>query len=360
MDDEATRWLQTRRRMIERRIELAHRAAADHPELTILDGTDLLVRPEWLPAAPIPLEQVRLQWRPSERFAGLTGREDTTRHLRPHPYETYADAIGALQRPRIFQNRGLYRILEANLRDPATLTFGRGRYFDTINICEAVGHEFAAQGAGPLREAIGDPTDFARRCAGVGITTLTVRLDRENDTASFLLHWRDPGKVVHAGGLYQVVPVGIFQPSGDGPGHESNDFDLWANIVREFNEELLGGSEEYGAGSIDYASWPLYQRLTAARHTNAVRAYVLGLGVDPLTFATDLLTVVVVDAPIYDEVFGATVATNAEGEILDRLPFTEHNVGQFVHHKPMQAAGAAALWLAWRTRKSTVSSALPG
>lgn len=334
--------------MIGRRTELAHLAAADYPGLTIIDGTDLLVRPEWLPAAPIPLADVRLEWRPDTPFTGLTGREDVTENVRPQPYETYADAIGELVRPPIFENRTLYRFLDANLRDSPTLAFGRGRYFDTINICEAVGHEYAVQGPGPLRKTIGDPTDAARRCAGVGITTLTVRLDRRTGAATFLLHWRDPGKVVHAGGLYQVVPVGIFQPSSDAPGHEENDFDIWANIVREFNEELLGGSEEYGEEPIDYDTMPLYQRLAVGRRAGAVRPYVLGLGVDPLTFATDLLTVVVIDAPIFDELFGATVDVNAEGEIIAGTPFTEHDVDRFVHSEPMQAAGAAVLSLAWR------------
>jgi hypothetical protein len=342
-------WLHTRREMIERRTELARMAAAEYPGLTIIDGTDLLVRPEWLPAAPIPLDDITLEWRPDTPFTGLTGRENATEHVRPDPYATYADAIGELVRPPIFENRTLYRFLDGNLRDSTTLSFGRGRYFDTINICEAVGHEFAGQGAGPLRKAIGDPTDTAQRCAGVGITTLTVRLDRRAKAATFLLHWRDPGKVVHAGGLYQVVPVGIFQPSSDAPGHESNDFDIWANIVREFNEELLGGSEEYGEEPIDYDTLPLYQRLAAGRRAGAVRPHVLGLGVDPLTFATDLLTVVVIDAPIFDELFGATVDVNAEGEIIAGTPFTEAAIDRFVRHEPMQAAGAATLSLAWRS-----------
>jgi hypothetical protein len=343
-------WLRVRRDMIERRTDLAHAAAAGYPGLTIVDGTDLLVRPEWLPTRPIPLADITVEWQPGTLFDGLTGREEVTGHVRPYGYETYADAIGELVRPPIFENRTLYRFLNANLRDSATLAFGRGRYFDTINICEAVGHEYAAQGAGPLRKAVGDPTDAARRCAGVGITTLTVRLDRRAGAATFLLHWRDPGKVVHAGGLYQVVPVGIFQPSSDSPGHEQNDFDIWANIVREFNEELLGGSEDYGVDLIDYDTMPLYAGLAAGRRAGTVRPYVLGLGVDPLTFATDLLTAVIIDAPVFDELFGATVGTNAEGEIIAGTRFTDDNVDRFVHHEPMQAAGAATLRLAWRHR----------
>jgi hypothetical protein len=341
--------------MTERRTELAHAAAADHPELTIIDGTDLLVRPEWLPAVPIPLEEITLEWQPDAPYEGLTGREPVTEHVRPFRgpagrYDTYAETIGDLVKPPIFENRTLYRLLDANLRESQSLAFGRGSYFDTLNVGEAAGHEFAEQGAGPLRKAIGDPTDTSRRCVGVAITTLTIRLDRRAGDATFLLHWRDPGKVVHAGGLYQVVPVGVFQPASDTPGNESNDFDLWRNMVREFNEELLGASEDYGDEPIDYEAMRLYAQLATARRAGLARAYVLGLGVDPLTFATDLLTAVVIDAPIFDEVFGAAVATNAEGEVVLGNTLTESAVDRFVQKEPMQAAGAATLRLAWHHR----------
>lgn len=353
-------WLRVRRSMTEHRTEFAHAAAAHYPDLRLVDGTDLLVRPEWLPAAPIPLDQITLKWQPEAAFDGMTGRESVTEHVRPYRsdgvrYETYADAMGDLVKPPIFENRSLYRLLDADLRGSPSLSFGRGRYFDTVNIGEATGHEYAGDGTGPLRKAIGDPTDTGRRCVGLAITTLTVRLDRRAGEATFLLHWRDPGKVVHAGGLYQVVPVGVFQPASDAPGNQSNDFDLWSNMVREFNEELLRASEDYGDEPIDYDVMPLYAQLRAGRRAGAVRPYVLGLGVDPLTLATDLLTIVVIDAPIFDEVFGAVVRTNAEGDVIAGIPFTEQNIDQFVHHEPMQPAGAAALDLVSQHRFALIA-----
>jgi len=350
-------WLTVRRGMTAHRTALARAAAGGYDELTIVDGTDLLARPYWLPAGPIPLDEIKLRWLPDALFDGWTGRESVTEAVRPlrsdgARYASYAEAIGDLTKPPIFENRSLYRLIDADLTSSCELTFGRGTYFDTVNISEAVGHEYAAGGGGPLRSVIGDPTDTGRRCAGLAITTLTVRLDRETGEATFLLHWRDAAKVVHAGGLYQVVPVGVFQASSDAPGNETNDFDLWRNMVREFNEELLGGSEDYGsAGPIDYDAMPLYAQLTAGRRDGTVRPYVLGLGVDPLTFATDLLTVVVIDAPVFDEAFGALVDDNAEGDVISGTAFTEQNVDRFVHHEPMQAAGAAALRFAWKSRR---------
>src|SRR5579875_1853313 len=132
-------WLRVRARMTERHVELARAAAADYCDLPIVDGTDLLVRPEWLPTAPIPLDQVELRWQPDADCGGLTGREAVTAHVRPYRtqsarYETYADAIGDLVKPPIFENRLLYRLIDADLRDSPLLSFGRGRYFDTLNV----------------------------------------------------------------------------------------------------------------------------------------------------------------------------------------------------------------------------------
>jgi hypothetical protein len=86
-------------------------------------------------------------------------------------------------------------------------------------------------------------------------------------------------------------------------------------MVREFAEELLGKSDDYDAehAPIDYDSWPFARRISEARRNGSVRAFCLGTGVDPLTFATDLLTAVVIDAPAFDDLFGELVEVNAEG-----------------------------------------------
>jgi hypothetical protein len=162
------------------------------------------------------------------------------------------------------------------------------------------------------------------------------------------VHWRDPGRVQHAGGLLQVVPVGIFQPSGEAAWNQLNDFSLWRNIVRELSEELLGESEEYHSehAPIDYDSWEFAARLAAALAEGSVGAYCLGLGVDPLTLATDLLTAVVIDAPVFDQIFGEVVTKNAEGRVLAGKPFTKDVVEELIGSEPMQAAGAALLRLA--------------
>jgi hypothetical protein len=265
----------------------------------------------------------------------------------------------------VFENLPTYRLLAADLSDGrGRFAFGLGHYFDGLDTGEACAHEYAAHrlagGDQPLRAVVGAPWDLTRRPANLAVSTLTLRHDRKTGRATFPLHFRDPAKVGHAGGLYQVIPVGVFQPSSPAPWNIHNDFDLWRAVVREFAEELRGEPEVHGDdGPVDYETWPFAARLAEARAAGQMRMFVLGLGTDPLTFATDLLTVAVVDAEAYDDLFGGQVTTNAEGAVLRALDgatgttgltFDAATVERLVHREPVQAAGAAVLALAWRHR----------
>jgi len=307
----------------------------------------------------------------------VDGGEPASAHVRPERadgehYRTYADALAALDPPALFENRPSYRLLAAHLTGgKGRLDLTRGRYFDGVNIGEALSHELAArdsdpQPAGapglPLRDLIGDPCDLFRRSAMPAITTLTLRRATPGD-ASFLLHRRDPAKVTHAGGLYQVIPVGIFQPADGNPASEQNDLSLWRSMAREFSEELLATSEDYQhlGSPLDYGRWPFYRQLSTARKTGRLRVSCLGLGVDPLTLAVDILTTAVFDSDLFDTTFDGLVAANAEGRVIASqgascapgVPFTSEAVDRFAGGaEPMQAAGAATLQLAWRHRNS--------
>jgi hypothetical protein len=191
----------------------------------------------------------------------------------------------------------------------------------------------------------------------MAVSALTLRHDRAAGTATFPLHYRDAGRVSHAGGLYQVVPVGVFQPSGEAPWNEANDFSLWRGLLREYAEELLGADEDHGSelAPIDYQSWPLAKAMTDGLADGRVRAWCLGLGADPLTFAIDLLAVVAIDAPLYDDLFGAAVAANAEGRVLGPFPFDEPSVTRLLASAPPQAAAEALLTLALAHRDTLLA-----
>lgn len=314
-----TAWLTVRAHLREHRHRLAGAAALAYPDIPTLAGTPLLTRPEWIPADPLPLTDLPLAWNPAPPRPDL-------------PPTGYAAAMAAHDRPAVFENRETYRLLSADLSGRPRLECGPGTYFDHIDTGEAAAHEFAEGGATPLRDAVGDPTDLSRRPANLGISVLTVRAGPE---PAFLLHWRDPARVGHAGGLYQVVPVGVFQAAG--PGRHDADFDLWHCVLREYAEEVLGEPER---AEVDYLTWPFAVAMTGALHAGTVRAHCLGLGVDPLTFATDLLVAVVVDGPVFDTLFGARVSANDEGLVTER-PFAPGSVDGL----PMQAAGEAVVRL---------------
>jgi len=367
-------WLTVNAHLRAKRYELAVQAAGEYPADARVAGTPLLALPAWLPVHPVPLGDIRLTFDPVPPPAVLDvprvapyllpERGDGTR------YRRHCDVVADLAPPAIFENRPTYRPVAADLAGVGPhLTCTRGRFFDGVDVGGAVAHEYAAaQLPGPggqarqqrLRAAIGDPRDLRARPSAIAVAALTLRHDRAAKTATFPLHWRDPKRVGHAGGMVQVIPVGIFQPSGEAPWNEANDFSLWRGLLREFAEELLGADEDHGSETapIDYDRWPLAARMTAALGDGRIRAYCLGLGADPLTLAMDLLTVVVIDAPLYDELFGTAVSANAEGTVLRPRPFDEATVTELIDGHPVQAAGAALLTLAVRHRK-VLLGALP-
>ena len=359
-------WLRVTAALSRDRHPLGVSAACGYDSRLRLAGTPLLAPPAWRLPAPVPLNALRLEFRPEApppevpdlaRLcpAALPERADESR------YRRYSEVVADLAAPAVFENRPTYRLIDADLTAPGgpRLAFGRGRFFDGVDTGGAAAFEYAAAqvdgaqtaaDAGAYRAALGGPAGLARRAAPLAVSALTLRHDRAAGTASFPVHYRQPGKVSHAGGLYQVIPVGVFQPSGEARWNEANDFSLWRGLLREYAEELLGADEEYGSeqAPIDYAAWPLARAMTdgLAGGQDRVRAWCLGLGADPLTFALDLLAVVVIDAPLYDRLFGAPVEVNAEGRVIAPRPFDPPAVGALLRDAPLQAAAAALLTLA--------------
>jgi hypothetical protein len=355
------RWLSVTAFLNAGRHRLGVRAADDFPATLRLAGTPLLAPPSWRLPVPVPLESLSLMFRPdmpppyvpdlaSLAPYALPRRANGTRYAR------FTDVVAELARPAVFENRPIYRLIEANLAGPQTsprLLFGRGRFFDAADATLAASHEYAAvelgyADSGRYRLLLGGPFGLASRCAPLAVSCLTLRHDKSTGTATFPLHYRASGKVSHAAGLYQVIPVGVFQPSGEAPWNEANDFSIWRGLLREYAEELLGVDEDHGSehAPIDYDAWPLAKAMTEGLADGTVRAWCLGLGADPLTFALDLLAVVVIDAPRYDDLFGAMVTDNAEGRVIKAKTFDAASVTQLLRDAPFQAAAAALLTVA--------------
>ena len=375
--DSPERWRQVRAGLTANRQELSRLAARLYPDLPRVGSTDLLTRAEWLPDAPLGLDDVPLTWVERPPAPAFDASGPASAHVRPigeegRRYASYADAVGDLDRPSLFENRPSYRLLGADLTGPRELQLTQTSYFAGMELGHSVAHELAAawaeSGDGvtlaglPLRALAGDPCALDRRLALCAVTTLTLRR-ATGGQASFVLHWRDPAKVNHAGGMYQVMPVGLFQPATSAAAAVLPDLDLWKCMAREFSEEFLGTSEEYQTadGVLDYGHWPFYQRLTRARQAGRLAVYCLGAGTDPVTFATDILTVAVFDAAEFDAAFGGLVTLNAEGRVItgghaEGIPFTADTVTRLAGGgEPMQASGAALLQLAWQHRRHLLS-----
>ncbi len=122
------RWRYERRYLNEHRHELTQALAHLYPADWQVAGTQLLARPQWCPAAPVPLEDVPLTWRPGPLgtevdLVAPTGSEA----VRPwrddgQRFASYAEAMAALDPPRVLQNRTCYRLLEATAAKPPPKT----------------------------------------------------------------------------------------------------------------------------------------------------------------------------------------------------------------------------------------------
>lgn len=374
-------WRGVRRYLNQHRHELAREAVGLYEPRWRLARTPLMAPEEWLPAEPVRIEDVSMEWTAEHANPLVTGTEPEAFATRPmrrpgHQFDRYTAAIRYIDPPTLFENRPSYQMLGLHWSsDGGSMRFGLATYFDKLDVAEALGHELAQAslrvGAGNVsmrdlqfRTLVGDPFDMTRRAILPAVTTLTLRRRTTHGTATFLLHWRDPSKVATAAGVYDVIPAGEFQPSSVAVWDQRNDFDIWRSIVREFSEELLGEPEHDGSSGVpvDYGAWPLYRTLQAARSNGKVTAYCLGAGVDALTLAPTILTVVVIDDDVFDQAFRDVVDVNAEGVVVfgdsadaKGLPFEDKTVRQMLENEPMASPGAACLSLAWRHRMALLA-----
>lgn len=363
-------WRYTRNALNAQRHALSQIAARLYPEAHRLGTTGLITHPTWLPAAPVDLASIELHHQADAPDPQLNGGEPAADHTRPmqslaRPYARYTHAVRDLAKPRLFESRLCWRLLDVTWGDDkGAMSYGDTTYFGAVDVFEATAHELAyvalaedgtprdqppAMRDLPFRQLIGSPFNLNRRPVLPAISTLTIR--NSPSGADFLLHRRDPRSVAAAGGMLQVIPSGLFQPSSALPAAMRADFDLWRNFVREFSEELLGNPEHDGDGQpVDYADEP-FATLDAAREDGRVRIYCLGVALDALTLVGEVLTVAVVNSALFDELAGDFVRRNDEGVVLDeRVPFTEDAIQRLMSTERLAPAGAGCVELAWKHR----------
>lgn len=365
-------WRSVRRYLGDHGPHLARDVMRLYGSHTRVPDTPTMAPPGWIPQTPIPLDQVTLAFQEHPPRPVVTGTEPELRPVLPlrtprHAFPNYTSTIRYLDPPRLFENRPSYRLLDV---DGTTLTFGLATYFDKLNITEALAHEYAAAAMGgpvswpqlPFRSLITDPFDLASRIVNTGICTLTIRRDTADGSATFFLLGRDPTKVAVGGGEYGVIPAGEFQPASIGPESLTSDLDIWRNMIREYSEELLGQPEHDGSSGtpLDYETWPFYRDMRAGRAEGRIRAYYLGAVCHGLGLSVDIMTAVIIDDILFDDLFRDLVDANAEGRVLAAprrnrsitgLPFTAETVSRFLHHEPVGGMSAACLALSWQQRE---------
>lgn len=374
-------WLATRNFLGTNRGTLTRAVYKIYPESMRLGDTGILIPPAWRLTRPIDLSAVRLQWQDQTPPPSTNGGERETRRVRPllaagRDYSRYHRAMRDLARPRLFENRLCYRLLNVTPAEDGQgvqldldLTLGEMCYFDMIDIGEALAHEAAVAAYRedgqvnaeavtwenlPFRRLIRDPFDLAAYPLMISVSTLTVRASRAGST--FFLLRRNPAKVAIAGGMLSVFPTGVFQPASVLPAPESPDFDLWRNVMREYSEEFLGNPEHDGGGPpIDYSREEPFRSMDAARRAGQVRIYCLGVGVDVLNYVGDVLTVAVFDAEAFDSLFGEMIEQNDEGEVeSEEFAFTPEAIQRLLNRETVAPSGAACLHLAARHHASLV------
>ncbi|MFD6565430.1 helix-turn-helix transcriptional regulator [Micromonospora profundi] len=362
-------WRRTRELLNGNRHVLSQVAAGLYPGARLAD-TGLIAGPGWIPDAPVDLAAVALTEAPDAPQPLLDGTEREAARSLPdqtltRSYDRYTRAVRDLAPPRLFEDRLSWRLLDVDWSAGAgRMVFGETTYFGAVDVFEPTAHELAyvaLDGDGnlaahpqvrdlPYRRLIGSPFDFGRRPVMPAVSTLTIR--RDGGRAEFLMHRRDPRAVAAAGGMLQVIPSGIFQPSSLMPAARAADFSIWRNIQREFSEELLGMPECDGHGRpVDYGSGPFAQ-LDQARADGRLSVHCLGVALDALTLVGEVLTVLVIDAPVFDSLAADFVDRNDEGQVVaERFPFTQDGVRGLLDSGKVAPAGAGCLELAWRWRQ---------
>jgi hypothetical protein len=368
-------WIKTRRLLNRNRARLTQIAVDLYPESVRIGRTGFLMPDSWRVEQPVDLDSVGVDLiHPPAPI--VTGRHAETLPLRPlaspgKHYDTYHRAMRDLDRPRLFENRICYRILDNQWSgDKGRLVLGYMRYFDMIDVGEALAHELAMAAIDehgnvkrddslwdrlPFRKLIRDPFDLPAYPLLLSISTLTIRRSRAGNT--FLLLRRGSGQVAIAGGMLSVMPTGVFQPASILPTHDATDFSMWHNMMREYSEEFLGNPEHDGDGDrIDYANQEPFRSLEAARDAGKVRVMCLGVGLDALNFVSDVLTVAVFDADVFDDIFDGLVETNDEGTVTrygrdhEQFTFDSATIDHLLTTESMAPSGAACLSLAWQHR----------
>ena len=376
------RWKAVRAELNANRARLGDLASELYPQAHCIEGTTVLTKPEWRPSEPVEVKDIELFWLAEELpKPKITGGIRQTEGVRPltangERFRLYSRALRDLARPRLLDNRFSYRLADVDWTgNTGRLGFHYTTYFDVLDVCEAAAHEFtdAWLRAGrkrpslahlTLRKHITDPFDLLARPMLPSINTLTIRRD-PIDGHRMYLHRRDAKATAVAGGMFHVIPAGVFQPAALAPAHQSNDFSIWRNIQREYSEEFLGNPEHDGNSldPINYEHDEPFRSFATARDAGDFRVFTCAVVLEPLTLWVELLTVAVIEGPTFDRLFADMVEVNEEGAAVSTdatrptvgIPFNSES-RERLKSEPLSPISRACVELAWQHRHTLLAS----
>lgn len=352
--------------LVRNRAELVGLAELDYESRLHIGGTPCLTAPEWTLPAPVLLDDVIIHYSPSRRETRTSGDSIGSASLIPPSLvrkgiRTYSGAIGHFPslRPTLFWDGLSYDLRDFEVAQEGTvhLELGLASFFEMLDVCESLAHEFSIHRAGiptSLRESIGDPFDLSRRVSVPALTWLLL-INEPDGRTSFALHARDE-KAVASDGAFKHVFGGQLQPSSEHVMDAAGEASLWKCFAREFCEELLGMGEADGhsGAPVDYGAAPL-STLRRLADDGDLRVSLLGLGIDPLSLWPSLLAVAVGERERLASELPSFVEKNSEGVVVTEgrqrgFEFNQHNVDQFCDDSRVGVAAKGCLRLAWAHR----------
>lgn len=219
----------------------------------------------------------------------------------PNPFRPYSYNARRYKDKKVF-NGEIYHIIdiEADGRS-ITIHVGLSNYYSYYNSCEILTFlsvcrqnrvlegRWSSRDSMELRmdratsKLLIDIGKFDNRCVGIGVCTLTILYGLSDCPGMFFLVHHRSDKVSEAMNVMSLVPAGALQPNNGTEDVEMARMDIRFNIMREFEEEVLGRKE---AGSMDrFTDEPV----------DGMREYFLTMGLDPLTTKMELVTMLTID-----------------------------------------------------------------
>ena len=279
----------------------AYRRRYAGKEVRASEGTYLLKPvaetggPQW--DGPFPLDELGV-WTTGRKETFTKGVKGTSWHL-PNMMSTYAYNAARYARKRII-NKELYRIevVESEGGRPC-IRLGTSDYYSYYNTCEFQAFTSVASlnkememrrrlGDGRLHRvadrSVIDIWDFENRCVAIGVCTLTVfyNVGRRGGPQLFLVHHRSDA-VAEAAKAISMVPAGTLARNGPSEEGEGRPVSIGVNVLREFEEEVLGRDEVEFA---DEFTDPIPEGMSMLYLT---------MGFDPLTTKIEMVTLLSVD-----------------------------------------------------------------